>query len=113
MEAEHLDAQDSAGNTIQVRPWLSLKEHQRKERIDQLASDIMAEEALKIINEAYEIVFDGKRKDISTEEDIWNAILEGKAVESDPNVVDCKENAQRAVSRESNLTWWTVRKMHR
>lgn len=42
------------------KPWSMDRERIRREKIDRIASDIMANEALKFIKEAYESVFKGK-----------------------------------------------------
>lgn len=48
------------------------KEKIRTEKIDKLAMKIMTEEALKIITEAYESVFEAKETEKSMEEDHQN-----------------------------------------
>lgn len=46
------------------------KEKIRNEKIDNLATKIMTEEALKIITEAYEVVFEAKEVEKSMEEEL-------------------------------------------
>lgn len=59
------------------RPWQLNKDHQRKEKIDKLASDIIVEEALKLITESYESVFEGKEKCITVEGKSNNNSVDG------------------------------------
>lgn len=52
-----------------IKPWSINREHPRNERIYMLASNIMANEAMEIINEVYEIVFEGNTKQKTCDED--------------------------------------------
>lgn len=45
---------------VHIKPWNVGKERVRMEKIDRMATQIMAEEAMKIISEAYEVVFQGE-----------------------------------------------------
>lgn len=54
------------------KPWVLNKEQLQKDKIDRLATQIMAGEALKIITEAYESVFEGKVKEKASEEENQN-----------------------------------------
>lgn len=46
----------------QYKTWCMDKEKLRNEKLDRMASDILTPEAMKLITKAYEIVFEGKRK---------------------------------------------------
>lgn len=51
------------------KPWILNKENFRNDKIDRLATKIMTDEAMKIITEAYESVFEGSGKSNAENED--------------------------------------------
>lgn len=51
-----------SGNQQRIKPWSVDRKRLRMENLDRLATDIMANEALKIINEAYEYEFECQKK---------------------------------------------------
>lgn len=66
------------------KPWTIDTEQLRREKIDNMATKIMTEEALKIINEAYEAVFKENDEGKSNTE---------KAIEEEVQVNDNTDNA--------------------
>lgn len=49
-----------------TRPWHIDKQRFRKEKLDKIATEIMANEAMKLITEAYEVVFEGNNQEQAT-----------------------------------------------
>lgn len=49
-------------------PWSIDKDQIRNERIDKMATKMLADKALKIITEAYEVVFEANEEDKNIEE---------------------------------------------
>lgn len=55
----------------QVKPWTVEKEKERTEKIDRLATKILTDEAMKIIEEAYDGVFQSENME-KEEENLQN-----------------------------------------
>lgn len=54
---KHQKPVESVRKGNSAKPWSLRRENDREKKLDRLATEIMAAEAMKLINKAYEVVF--------------------------------------------------------
>lgn len=84
-------------SSLRNKPWNVDKERSRAEKIDRMATKIMTEEAMKIISEAYEAVFEGEGSKNQTEKQNRDELEEGQ-----------KENMDVSENDTANCSLGTV-----